>query len=155
MLATPPISSLKNFWKLILLKKTQKVQIKCFSIVSFKNFILKKKLFLVFLGPRKIHFPSKLIIFQLASLDTMVMPKSSEWKIFVSGKIVNKILFTDFYLGLGRVCKTLFILNTFLGSYISNILRPFDENTFIMYLFLKASNHMIYDRGKEILRRQG
>ena len=28
------------------------------------------------------------------------------------------MLFTDFYLGLGRVCKTLFILNTFLGSYI-------------------------------------
>ena len=84
----------------------------------FKKHYLKKKLFLVFLGPRKIHFPSKLIIFQLASLDTMVMPKSSELKIFVSGKIVNKILFTDFYLGLGRVCKTLFILNTFLGSYI-------------------------------------
>ena len=28
------------------------------------------------------------------------------------------MLFTDFYLGLGRVFKTLFILNTFLGSYI-------------------------------------
>ena len=54
----------------------------------------------------------------MASLNTTAMPKSSEWKIFVTGKIVNKMLFTDFYLGLGRVFKTLFILNTFLGSYI-------------------------------------
>ena len=54
----------------------------------------------------------------MASLNTTAMPKSSEWKIFVTGKIVNKMLFTDFYLGLGRVFKTLFILNTFLGSCI-------------------------------------